>query len=193
MPENNAQAQGPDEQNNTIQQVSADTIGENKPAESNQNTIAEKTFTQSEVNDLVKSRLERERKNMPSKDELAAFKKWQDEQKTAEEKHAEAIKAEQQKTTDAELRASEFEAKYVAMTKGVKPEAVEDVIALAKVKVSDDVTLEQAIDAVVKKYPSFSGKSEIPANTGIAMGNNAVSAITDETKARAVMGLPPRN
>lgn len=138
MPENNTQVQAPAEQN-TNQQL-ADTTGENKPAE---NKEPEKTFTQAEVNELVKSRLERERKNMPSKDELAAFKKWQEEQQTTEEKHANALKAEQQKAIDAESRANEFEAKYTAMAKGVKPEAVDDVIALARAKVSDDVTFEQ--------------------------------------------------
>lgn len=182
MPENNTQVQDPAEQN-TNQQL-ADTTGENNPAE---NKEPEKTFTQAEVNELVKSRLERERKNMPSKDELAAFKKWQEEQQTTEEKHANALKAEQQKAIDAESRANEFEAKYTAMAKGVKPEAVDDVIALARAKVSDDVTLEQAIDSVIAKYPSFSGKTP-QANTGVKTGNNKTDT-DDDVLLKKSMGL----
>lgn len=180
--QNNAQAQQSVEQDSTIQQTTADTTGENKPAEN-----LEKTFTQPEVNELIKSRLERERKNMPSKDELAAFKKWQEEQQTTEEKHNNAINAERQKAADAEIRANNFEAKCIAMTKGVKPEAVEDVIALAKVKAGDDVTLEQAIDGIIAKYPAFSGN--VPQNnTGVKTGNNKTET-DDDVLLKKSMGL----
>lgn len=184
MPENNTQVQEPAEQNTN--QQPADTTGENKSAENNE---PEKHFTQAEVDNLIKSRLERERRNMPSKDELAAFKKWQDEQKTAEEKHADAIKAEQQKATEAELRASEYEAKFAAVSKGVKPEAVDDVVALAKAKVSDDVTLEQAIDSIIAKYPAFSANSSQPSvTTGVKTNNNTVNT-EDDVLLKKSMGL----
>lgn len=49
------------------------------------NEGAEKTFTQKELDDIVKQRLDRAKKDMPSKDELKAFKEWQDSQKTAEQ------------------------------------------------------------------------------------------------------------
>ena len=44
---------------------------------------AEKTFTQKELDDIVKQRLDRAKKDMPSKDELKAFREWKDSQKTA--------------------------------------------------------------------------------------------------------------
>ena len=53
----------------------------------------EKTFTQEEVNAM----LAKEKKKMPSKDELKAFKDWQESQKTAEQKQAEK-EAEYQRT-----------------------------------------------------------------------------------------------
>lgn len=46
-----------------------------------------KTFTQEEVNGM----LAKERKNMPSDEELKAFKKWQEAQKTEEQKKQEEI------------------------------------------------------------------------------------------------------
>ena len=58
---------------------------------------AEKTFTQEELNKIVQERLEKEKKKMPSKEELKAFKDWQESQKTAEQKQAEK-EAEYQKT-----------------------------------------------------------------------------------------------
>lgn len=120
---------------------------------------AEKTFTQAELDKIVTERVAREKAKFPTKEELAEYKKWRDENKTAEEKTAEEIKAANAAKTAAEQRAADFEAKYTAMNKGVKSEAVEDVIALARVKVSDNVTLEQAIDEVIKKYPQFSGSA----------------------------------
>lgn len=186
MPENNnTQVQDAVEPNDT-QQVTANTTGDNKPAE---NKEPEKHFTQAEVENIVKSRLDRERKGMPSKDELAAFKKWQEEQQTTEEKHANALKAAEQQKTDAEARASEFEMKYVAMTKGVKPDAVDDVIALAKAKVSDTTTLEQAIDGIIAKYPAFSGNvSQPPVTTGVKTNNNTVNT-EDDVLLKKSMGL----
>ena len=135
---------------------------------------AAKTFTQDEVNDLIKARVQRERKGLPSKDELEAFYKWQDEQKSAEQKSAEAIKAETDRADAAEKKATALEAKLLATSKGVKPDAADDVVALAQLTVSDDMPLEKAIDEVLKKYPQFAGTSA-SATTGVPGGNSGAS------------------
>ncbi len=135
---------------------------------------AAKTFTQDEVNDLIKARVQRERKGLPSKDELEAFYKWQDDQKSAEQKSAEAIKAETDRADAAEKKAAALEAKLLATSKGVKPDAADDVVALAQLKVSDDMPLEKAIDEVLKKYPQFAGTSA-SATTGVPGGNSGAS------------------
>lgn len=51
-----------------------------------------KTFTQDEIDNIVKERLEREKKKLPSKEELAKFKQWEDNQKTDVEKQMEIAK-----------------------------------------------------------------------------------------------------
>ncbi len=127
-----------------------------------------KIYSEDEYNSL-KSQLEKERKNSLPKEDLKAFRDWQENQKTAEQKHADEIKTVQEAKNLAEQRANDFEAKYTAMSKGVKSEAVEDVIALAKCKVSETVTLSQAIDSVIAKYPQFAGTS---ISTGIHTNNN---------------------
>ena len=58
---------------------------------------AEKTFTQEELNKIVQERLDKEKKKMPSKEDLKAFKEWKESQKTEAEKQAEKD-AEYQKT-----------------------------------------------------------------------------------------------
>lgn len=162
----------------TTAEQSAETTPE--PAQANVAPGAAKTFTQDEVNDLIKSRLERERKGLPGKDELAAFRKWQDDQKSAEQKSAEAIKVQSDRADAAEKKVAALEAKLLAASKGVKPDAADDVVALAQLKVSDDMPLEKAIDEVLKKYPQatlapqFAGTSA-PATTGVPGGNGGAS------------------
>lgn len=69
------------------------------------NEGAEKTFTQAELDEIVKQRLERQKKGQPSKEEMDAFHKWQDSQKTAEQLSAEKISAAQTAASEAEKRA----------------------------------------------------------------------------------------
>lgn len=130
---------------------------------------AEKTFTQKELDAIVKQRLERQAKGQPTKEEMDAFHKWQDSQKTAEQLSAEKISAAESGRAEAEKKLAAAEAKCCAFSKGVSAEAVDDVIALAMAKVSDDMPIEKAIEAVIAKYPSFcTAKSEQP--RGITTG-----------------------
>ena len=151
------------------------------------NEGAEKTFTQKELDDIVKQRLDRAKKDMPSKDELKAFKEWQDSQKTAEQLSQEKITAAENGRTEAVKRAEAAEARCTAYSKGVKPEAVDDVIALAMANVSDSKTIEQAIDEVVTKYPSFCGAVQtkgITTGVDLSGGSNNKDGVTAAFLAR---------
>ncbi|WP_455797570.1 hypothetical protein [Clostridium butyricum] len=117
----------------------------------------EKTFSQEEVDNLIKDRLKREKKGQPTKEELKAFKEWQDSQKTESEKQSEALTNAEKAKLDAEERAILAETKVTCLTKGVNPKSIDDVVVLAKAKVTDDVTIDQAIDKVLEQYPHFKG------------------------------------
>lgn len=132
-----------------------------------------KTFTQTELDAIVKQRLERQAKGQPTKEEMEAFRKWQDSQKTAEQLSQEKISAAENGRADAEKKLAAAEAKCCAYSKGVTAEAVDDVIALAMAKVSDDMPIEKAIDAVISKYPSFCSAKSAPqgVTTGVSFGN----------------------
>lgn len=143
----------------------------------NTSETTEKIFTQAELDRVVADRLAREKAKLPTKEELAAYKKWREENQTAEEKTAAEIKAANEAKSAAEQKAATLEAKYTAMTKGVKSEAVDDVIALALGKVSETVTLEQAIDGVIAKYPQFSGAAPAITTSTPAGGGNSTSGV----------------
>ena len=55
----------------------------------NEGQASEKTFTQEELNKIVQERLDKEKKKMPSKEDMKAFKEWKESQKTEAEKQAE--------------------------------------------------------------------------------------------------------
>lgn len=113
--------------------------------------LAEKKFSQKDVDDAVEKRLARERR------------KWKRQQKAdskdraegAEEDGADPGNEKAQKA--AEDRASSLEVKVACYEAGVARDAVEDVAALAKsyMAAEEGLDLEDAVEKVVKKYPQF--------------------------------------
>lgn len=65
----------------------------------NNSAEVEKTFTQDEVNNIVKERLAKAQKGIPSKEELAKFNEWKESQKTQQDKYDELVKKESEKET----------------------------------------------------------------------------------------------
>ena len=51
-----------------------------------------KTFTQEEVNGIVKDRLAKAQKGIPSKEELAKYNEWKESQKTQQDKYDDLVK-----------------------------------------------------------------------------------------------------
>lgn len=130
------------------------------------NSKEEKTFTQADVDKLIKERLSREKKGQPSKEELEAFNNWKESQKTEEEKKNEALTNAEKAKQDAEERANTLEAKVTCLSKGVLADSVDDVVILAKAMVSEEVTMDQAVDKILEKYPSFKGVQQQDENLG---------------------------
>lgn len=134
------------------------------------NPTEEKTFTQEEVNRMIKDRVAREKKGQLSKEELKAYQEWKESQKTEAQKQSEALTNAEKAKQDAEERANTLEAKVTCLSKGVLADNVDDVVILAKAMVSDDVTMDQAVDKVLEKYPSFKGVQQQDENKGFKIG-----------------------
>lgn len=133
-----------------------------------------KTFTQEELDAIVKERVARAKKGQPSKDDLEAFNAWKESQKTEEEKKNEALTNAEKARLAAEEKATALEAKVTCLSKGVIATSVDDVVTLAKAMVTDELTIEQAIDKVLEKYPSFKAAQEQQQeqNKGFIIGAN---------------------
>ena len=148
----------------------ADTKPDTEPDVSTTNTDPEpdteqkpKTFTQEEVNRLLANEKRQGRSaalkalglDPADKDAEKKAKAILDAQKTDAEKQAEALEAEKGARTEAEKRAEAAERKFEVLEAGCKKEFVEEVLALATVKVTDEVGFAPALQAVKEKCPSF--------------------------------------
>ena len=129
-----------------------------------------KTFTQEELDTIVKERVARAKKGQPSKEDLEAFNAWKESQKTEEEKKSEALTNAEKAKLAAEERAFNAETKVTCLSKGVIAANVDDVVILAKAMVTEELTIEQAIDKVLEKYPSFKGEQQQEEQKGFIIG-----------------------
>lgn len=129
--------------------------------ESEVKTESGKVFTQDEVNALVESRLARAKKQMPSKDELDAFKKWQESQKTEAEKNA-------QREQELQLTLSEKETlkrENLVLRSGVSYDDA-DYVLFKVSKVSGD--FEDNLKTFLTDNPKFLNNSiTVSKNTGV--------------------------
>ena len=111
----------------------------------------EKTFTQADVDKMIQSRLDRERKKYPSEEEITAYRTWKDSQQTEQERQAKQAK--DLADSKAALTASQAEVeqlrrdKYV-LSKGLTGEDAEFIAFKAMKMVNDKTTFEQAVDAL---------------------------------------------
>ena len=122
-----------EENKETVENVNVEETENVETQTTNQNEVqAEKTFTQEDVDRIIKDRLKR----MPSKEELKAFKDWQESQKTAEQKQAEK------------------EAEYAQKDTTISQLQKENAILKAGVKEADD------IDYVLYKVSKMEGEFE---------------------------------
>lgn len=133
----------------------------------------EKTFTQEEVNALLK----KERKNLPSDEELKAFKEYQDSKKTEDEKKSER-EAEYQKAL---AEKEDLMKENLVFKKGVSNS---DDVEFLVYKISKmDGDFEDNLDAFLKEHPNYlkaekeDDKDETTQNketTGVKVNNGSV-------------------
>ena len=147
---------------NTVESTNAEGTGNVDTQTTNQNEekATEKTFTQEQLNKIVKERLEKEQKKMPSKEELKAFKQWRESQKTEAEKQAEK-EAEYQKTLN-ELNT--LKQTNAVLEAGVNKEDVDYVIF----KVSKmEGEFEENLEKFLKDNPKYKeSEPEVQKATG---------------------------
>lgn len=131
-----------------------------------------KTFTQEDVNALLKKEKESAKKALlkelgvedakSAKDGLAKYKEILEKDKTDAQKAQDTAAAEIKARETAEKRALLAEAKVEVLSAGCKPEYLDDVITLAMIKVTEDKDLAAVVKEMKEdtKYSAFFGESD---------------------------------
>lgn len=131
-----------------------------------------KTFTQEDVNALLKKEKESAKKALlkelgvedakSAKDGLVKYREILEKDKTDAQKAQDTAAAETKAKEAAEKRALLAEAKVEVLSAGCKPEYLDDVITLAMIKVTDDKDLAAVVKEMKEntKYSAFFGESD---------------------------------
>lgn len=142
----------------------------------------EKTFTQVDVDNIIQSRLDRERKKYPSEEEITEYRTWKDSQQTEQERQAKQAK--DLADSKAALIASQAEVeqlrrdKYV-LSKGLTGEDAEFIAFKAMKMVDDKTTFEQAVDALTanRKKATFDWTAPAGGGTKENTANQQMNAL----------------
>lgn len=136
-----------------------------------ENTALEqgKTFTQADVDKLIQTRLERERKKYPSEEEITAYRTWKDSQQTEQERQAKRDKELADSKSALSAAQSELEQvkrdKYV-LSKGLIGDDAEFIAFKALKMVDDKTTFEQAVDKLTENRQKVKFDWTAPAGGG---------------------------
>lgn len=137
-----------------------------------------KTFTQEELDEIVKTRLAKDRKKYPSKEELQAYNEWKESQKSAEQKQAEQL-AEYQKKDEL---ISNLEKQNAVLKLGVTDEDEIDYIIYKVSKMEGE--FEDNLNEFITKNPRYINKADtevkatgVPVKTINSTENDGVLAI----------------
>lgn len=160
-------------QTETVDTENKTEVSREQPVEKN-----EKTFTQEEVNAM----LAKEKKKMPSKEDLKAFNEWKESQKTETEKQLEKDK----KIEILEKQLAYAENKSVVANAGVEAKFQKFVLSEVSEMEGD---FEDNLKDYLKDNPQFliQKEVEIPKTNGVPtkkIGNNAEDGVTAILKAK---------
>lgn len=152
---------------------------------------AEKTFSQSEVNRMMTREKQQGKQSVlnslgfkteeEAKNAFNLLKALTDSQKTAEQKAEENKNTAIQEKASAEQRAIQAEAKLSCVMNGVNTEAVDDVLAIALTKVTDDKTLDDVLGEMKNEARYASFFTSTTENKGGKDNNNSSGGNTGRT------------
>ena len=148
-------------------EVETVTTTETQVATNEESTTVGKSFTQDDVNKIVAERLERERSALAKslgqekfdRDEIT--KQYQDTQK--------ALEAERKAKAELEQQLTVAQQEAVGLRFGVKPDKLKEALTLAQLRVSDEVSLEEAIQQVANEYTNL---TSVKVRGGVEVGDN---------------------
>jgi hypothetical protein len=146
--------------------------------EGGQGGATPKTFTQEQVNGMMAAEKRSGRLALlkelgyevkdgtKASDVIAQVKGILDSGKTQQQKDQEAREKAEGDLSAEQAKSKQLQAKIDAMTAGVKPDYVDDAIALLSPRVTDQKPLSKLLEESKEKYPNWFGEAEGSKGTG---------------------------
>ena len=126
-----------------------------------------KVFTQDDVNKIVAERLERER--TPLAKSLGQEKFDRDEISKQYQTTQQELEAERKAKAELEQQLTVAQQEAVGLRFGVKPDKLKEALTLAQLRVSDEVSSEEAIQQVADEYTNL---TSVKVRGGVEVGDN---------------------
>lgn len=126
----------------------------------NKSTEVVKTFTQEEVNGIVKDRLAKAQKGIPSKEELAKYNEWKESQQSQQEKYDNLVKNSNEKDN----RISNLEKENAVLKAGITDQDEIEFICYKVGKMDGD--FKENLTQYLADNPKYTKKQETKA-TGV--------------------------
>lgn len=179
------------EENTTVDQTTTEQTGGTEQTQEQQTTetVQENTFTQDDVNNVVAKETKKAQEKLlkklgiedfdNAKEGLKQFQEWKQNQMSEAEKKDEQLQTLEKSYNSTTEENASLKAQITAMKSGVNADYVGDVVTLAKGQVSDDVTIEDAIQKVVEKYPHFKGEVQEEDKPSFSTGKHQSEGPTD--------------
>lgn len=150
--------------------------GDNPPADTPPSdtppvdTQPTKTFTQDDVNSVAAKEAKKAQEKLlkqlgitdfeNAKEGMKKFQEWQESQKTEAQKQMERLQELETNFQSAQEAKSNLEMQVAVLSAGVVKDYAQDVAALAKNYMTEEVDINQAVQMVVDKYPHFTGEQK---------------------------------
>ena len=150
-----------------VQKVEAETTT-TETVETNSEEVVEKTFTQDEVNAIVKERLAKAQKGIPSKEELTKYNEWKESQKTQQDKYDELVK----EGTEKDTTISNLQKENLILKAGIIDADEVEFISFKVGKMDGD--FEENLKTYLAENPKYTKKQETKA-TGVEIKQNTIA------------------
>lgn len=181
--------------------------GGNEDQNSGNGNSGERTFTQSEVSNMMTKEKNEGKKSIlkilgfkneeEAKSAIESYNKYMESQKTEAEKAKDELEKISGSVAEQTKRAEDAENKLLCFMNGVNKDSIDDVLALASLKVSDTKSLDKVLEEMKKdaKYASFFENSNGGNNggTGSQPGHNSAGGNGNNSKGSYGKSLAERN
>lgn len=137
----------------------------------------EKKYTQAELDAAIGQRLARERRGMPSQEELSAFRAWKESQQTEQERQQTLLNERnsfEQRASQLESELEQARRERTLIARGVPSDDVDYYAYKIGKLVSETTTFEQAAENFMREHPPVQAGAEpvqkMRASFGAPMG-----------------------